>query len=280
LKASGLSDVGRVRQNNEDNFFCEPEKNFFIVADGLGGHSAGEIASEMAVTHVASSKPQNIEELVQSITEANAKVHQQAKNSKNDMATTISAMLINQGKAFIAHVGDSRIYLVRDDKTYCITDDHTPVMESLRAGLITEEQARNHPLKHMLSRTIGTHSQVEIDALTIDLVVNDIFVLCTDGLSNLLEEQDIYDIVKSSNTTEELSKNLVAMANHRGGTDNVTVVVVRVEEPDLEVTNVPEDAEEHESTEQPSENQETAVPEAETPEDEPYEEVTNSNSDS
>jgi serine/threonine protein phosphatase PrpC len=240
VKASGLSDVGRVRQNNEDNFFCEPGNSFFIVADGLGGHSAGEIASEMAVAHVASSKPDSIESLVQAITESNTKVHQQAKTSKNDMATTISAMLIGQGKAYVAHVGDSRIYLVRDDKIYCITDDHTPVMESLRAGLITEEQARNHPLKHMLSRTIGTHSQVEIDALTIDLVAHDTFVLCTDGLSNLLDEPDIYDIVKSCDTTEEVSKNLVAMANHRGGTDNVTVVVVQVEEEDIMAGAAPE----------------------------------------
>lgn len=234
MKANGLSDVGRVRQNNEDNYFCETEEKLFIVADGLGGHSAGEIASEMAVSHVVSCKPRTIEELVQAITESNSKVHQEAKIIKNDMATTISAMLINQGKAFISHVGDSRIYLVRDDKVYCITDDHTPVMESLRAGLITEDQARHHPLKHMLSRTIGTHSQVEIDALTIDLVVDDVFVLCTDGLSNLLEENDIYDIVKSSNNTEETCKNLVAMALHRGGTDNVTVVVVQVEEADTQ----------------------------------------------
>ena len=234
MKASGLSDVGKVRQNNEDNYFCEAGRSLFIVADGLGGHSAGEVASEMAVKHVASSNPQTIENLIQAITESNVKVYQEAKVINNDMATTISAMIVSKSKAFIAHVGDSRIYLVRDDKTYCITDDHTPVMESLRAGLITEEQAKNHPLKHMLSRTIGTHAQVEIDALTIDLVANDIFVLCTDGMSNLLEEPDIYDIVRGSNNTEDIAKNLVDMALHRGGTDNVTIVVVQVEESDIQ----------------------------------------------
>ncbi len=234
MKANGLSDVGRVRQNNEDNFFCESGKNFFIVADGLGGHSAGEIASAMAVGHVVESLPKNIEELVKSITEANAKVHQEAKRINNDMATTMSAMLIENGKAFIAHVGDSRIYLIREDSIYCITDDHTPVMESLRAGLITVEQAKNHPLKHMLSRTIGTHNEVEIDALTIDLVAKDIFVLCTDGLSNMLDEEEIYAIVKKSKETDAIVKSLVEMGNQKGGGDNITVVSVEIEEKDMD----------------------------------------------
>lgn len=232
MKANGLSDVGRVRQNNEDNFYCGSE-NIFIVADGLGGHSAGEVASEMTVKHISSGKPKTMEDLVQLIAESNNNVHNEAKNIGNDMATTVSAMIILEAKAHIAHVGDSRIYLVRDDRVYLITDDHTPVMESLRAGLITVEQARVHPLKHMLSRTIGTHSEVEIDTIVIDLGIGDIFVLCTDGLSNLLEDDDIFDVARSSNGTEETGKNLVAMANHRGGTDNITVVVVEIEESDV-----------------------------------------------
>jgi len=232
LKANGLSDVGRVRQNNEDNFYCGSE-NIFIVADGLGGHSAGEVASEMTVKHISNGKPKNMDDLVQLIAEANNNVHNEAQSLDNDMATTVSAMIIDSAKAYIAHVGDSRIYLVRDDRVYLITDDHTPVMESLRAGLITVEQAKIHPLKHMLSRTIGTHSEVEIDTIVIDLGVDDIFVLCTDGLSNLLEDDDIFDVVKSSNLTEEIAQNLVTMANHRGGTDNITVVVVHIEESDI-----------------------------------------------
>ncbi|MBC7473877.1 MAG: Stp1/IreP family PP2C-type Ser/Thr phosphatase [Candidatus Sericytochromatia bacterium] len=229
MKAHGLSDVGKVRQNNEDNYYCGTT-NLFIVADGLGGHSAGEVASEMTVSYVANGKPQNVDDLVQRIAEANNNVFLEAKKLGNDMATTISAMLVTGGKSYVAHVGDSRIYLIRADKIYAITDDHTPVMESLRAGLITEEQARTHPLKHMLSRTIGTHQEVEIDTISVDLEVKDIFVLCTDGLSNLLEEDDIYDVVKSSNnSTEEMCKKLVDMANHRGGVDNVTVVVTEIE---------------------------------------------------
>lgn len=229
LKAHGLSDVGKVRQNNEDNYYCGTT-NLFIVADGLGGHSAGEVASEMTVSYVANGKPQNVDDLVQRIAEANNNVFLEAKKLGNDMATTISAMLVTGGKSYVAHVGDSRIYLIRADKIYAITDDHTPVMESLRAGLITEEQARTHPLKHMLSRTIGTHQEVEIDTISVDLEVKDIFVLCTDGLSNLLEEDDIYDVVKSSNnSTEEMCKKLVDMANYRGGVDNVTVVVTEIE---------------------------------------------------
>ncbi|MFN8577394.1 MAG: Stp1/IreP family PP2C-type Ser/Thr phosphatase [Candidatus Sericytochromatia bacterium] len=232
MKANGLSDVGKVRQNNEDNFYCGNE-NIFIVADGLGGHSAGEVASEMTVKHVSGNKPKTLDDLAQGIAEANHNVYTKAKELGNDMATTISAMLIYDNKANIAHVGDSRIYLVRDDKIYPITDDHTPVMESLRAGLITEEQAKNHPLRHMLSRTIGTHFEVEIDTMLVDLVVNDIFVMCTDGLTNHLEDDDIYDIVKASKNPEDTTKNLITMALHRGGSDNVTVVVVEIEEKDL-----------------------------------------------
>lgn len=234
MKASGLSDVGKVRQNNEDNFYCGSE-NIFIVADGLGGHSAGEVASEMTVKHVSAGKPQNMDDLVQFIAEANNNVYNEAQKIGNDMATTISSMLITDKKANIAHVGDSRIYLVRDEKIYAITDDHTPVMESLRAGLITEEQAKNHPLRHMLSRTIGTHFEVEIDTIIIDLAVGDIFVLCTDGLTNHLEEEDIFDIVKASKNPEDTAKNLITMANHRGGSDNVTIVVVEIEEKDISV---------------------------------------------
>lgn len=232
MKASGLSDVGRVRQNNEDNFYCGSE-NIYIVADGLGGHSAGEVASEMTVKHISGSQPKSMEDLVQLIAEANNNVYNEAKNLGNDMATTVSAMIIAKSKAYIAHVGDSRIYLVRDERIYMITDDHTPVMESLRAGLITVEQAKVHPLKHMLSRTIGTHSEVEIDTIIIDIGVGDVFVLCTDGLSNLLEDDDIHDVVKASKDTQATAVNLVAMANHRGGTDNITVVVVEIEESDV-----------------------------------------------
>lgn len=239
MKASGLSDVGKVRQNNEDNFYCGSE-NIFIVADGLGGHSAGEVASDMTVKHVSKGDPKNVEELVQLIAEANNNVFSAAKKVGNDMATTISSLLISGNEAFIAHVGDSRIYLVRDNSIYAVTDDHTPVMESLRAGLITQEQAKTHPLRHMLSRTIGTHHEVEIDTIVIDLSENDTFVLCTDGLTNHLEEQDIYDIVVSSNTPEETVKNLISLANHRGGSDNVTVVVVKIEPSDITVSEYEE----------------------------------------
>lgn len=232
MKASGSSDVGKVRQNNEDNFYCGSE-NIFIVADGLGGHSAGEVASDMTVKHVSNGKPKNIEDLVQLIAEANNNVYNAAKKVGNDMATTISSLLILGNEAYIAHVGDSRIYLIRDTNIYAITDDHTPVMESLRAGLISQEQAKSHPLRHMLSRTIGTHNEVEIDTVVIDLYADDTFVLCTDGLTNHLEENDIYDVVSTSNTTEDAVKNLISLANHRGGSDNVTVVVVKLEESDL-----------------------------------------------
>ncbi|GIW21027.1 MAG: protein-serine/threonine phosphatase [Candidatus Sericytochromatia bacterium] len=233
MKCSALSDLGKNRKNNEDSFYCKDGSNLFIVADGLGGHSAGEIASDMATQYVVNKNPQDLEELLNAVTEANSHVYNEAKKLKNDMATTISAMLIKNGKAYIAHVGDSRIYLIRGETVYRLTDDHTPVMESLRSGLITEEQARYHPLKHMLSRTIGTHNQVEVDILQIDIEENDFFIMCTDGLSNVVSEYDMYDIFLNEQDINKIPKNLVDLANFRGGPDNITVVCVKIEAEDL-----------------------------------------------
>jgi len=233
VKFRALSDLGKNRKNNEDSFYCKEGSNLFIVADGLGGHSAGEIASDMATQYIVNKNPQTSEELLQAITEANNHVYTEAKKIKNDMATTISAMIIKGQKAYIGHVGDSRIYLIRGEVVYRLTDDHTPVMESLRAGLITEEQAKYHPLKHMLSRTIGTHNQVEVDILSIDIEENDFFIMCTDGLSNVVNEHDMYDIFIREDNINEIPKHLVDLANHRGGPDNITVVCVKIEAEDL-----------------------------------------------
>jgi protein phosphatase len=235
VKCSALSDLGKNRKNNEDSYYCSQDNNLFIVADGLGGHSAGEIASSMAVQYIVNKNPQSLDDLIKAISEANNHVYTEAKKLKSDMATTISTLLIKDSKAYIGHVGDSRIYLIRGEIVYRLTDDHTPVMEYLRAGLITEEQAKYHPLKHMLSRTIGTHSQVEIDALTIDIEENDFFIMCTDGLSNVVDETDMYDIYIKTSNIENIPRHLVELANHRGGPDNITVVCVKIEAEDIKL---------------------------------------------
>ena len=240
MKSKGLSDVGKVRQNNEDSFYCNNDDKLFLVADGLGGHTAGEIASKIAVDLVVSNRPKTLEDLVDSLSQANTRVFEEAQVLGNDMATTMSAMIIDEDKAYIAHVGDSRIYLVRGSSIHCITNDHTPVMDSLRAGLITEEQAKYHPLKHMLSRTVGTHQSVEIDPIIVELLPEDVFILCTDGLSNLLENEDIFFIVKANHEIDPdvITKDLVDTALERGGIDNTTVVVVYLEKHDIEVSEM------------------------------------------
>lgn len=237
MKAAGLTDVGKIRQNNEDNFYCSVENKLFVVADGLGGHSAGEVASAMAVSHLVAGQPNNINDLLILFTEANEKVHAESEKLVNNMGTTLSAMIFGSDfKIYIAHVGDSRIYLIRDNEIYCITEDHTPVMESLREGLLTLEQTRNHPLRHMLSRTIGTEPTVEVDAITLDVLPNDLYVLCTDGLSNLHTEWEIKEIVtKTLTNPQESTKNLINSALERGGMDNVTVVTVLIEVSDLDL---------------------------------------------
>lgn len=233
MKCIALSDLGKNRKNNEDSYYCQENSNLFIVADGLGGHSAGEIASDMATQYIVRQNPQSIDDLIKVIAESNNHVYTEAKKLKNDMATTISSLIVKDSKAYIGHVGDSRIYLIRGETVYRLTDDHTPVMESLRAGLITEEQAKYHPLKHMLSRTIGTHPQVEVDALTIDIEENDFFIMCTDGLSNVVNENDMYDIYKKTENINNIPQQLVDLANHRGGPDNITVVCIKIESDDI-----------------------------------------------
>jgi protein phosphatase len=233
VKCAALSDLGKNRKNNEDSYYCQENSNLFIVADGLGGHSAGEIASDMATQYIVKQNPQNIDDLIKAIAESNNYVYAEAKKLKNDMATTISSLIIKDSKAYIGHVGDSRIYLIRGENVYRLTDDHTPVMESLRSGLITEEQAKNHPLKHMLSRTIGTYPQVEVDALTIDIEENDFFIMCTDGLSNVVNENDMYDIYKKAENINTIPQQFVDLANYRGGPDNITVICIKIESDDI-----------------------------------------------
>lgn len=237
-----LSDVGCVRELNEDSgTYIQPDDPdvlrskglLIVVADGMGGHSAGEVASRLAVDVItrsyyeAEGDPRSA--LENAFHEANHQIHEAAEKdaSKNGMGTTCTALVLQNGTAISAHVGDSRLYLVREGSIYLMTEDHSAVMELVKAGLITLEQARHHPEKNVILRAMGSHAKVEVTTWQEPFPVRagDRFLLCSDGLYDLVEDEEIKQIVMLS-TPPAACENLIALAKERGGHDNITVGIV------------------------------------------------------
>jgi serine/threonine protein phosphatase PrpC len=242
LVVSMSSDVGCVRELNEDSgTYIQPDDPqllrskgvLIVVADGMGGHSAGEVASGLAVDVVTRAyyedggDPRSA--LEKAFHEANTAIHKAAENdaSKNGMGTTCTALVLQNGTAISAHVGDSRLYLVREGAIYLMTEDHSAVMEMVKAGLITLEQARHHPEKNVILRAMGSHAEVEVTTWQEPFPVRagDRFLLCSDGLYDLVEDEEIKGIVMLS-APQTACESLIALAKERGGHDNITVGIV------------------------------------------------------
>lgn len=244
----GQTDVGKKREKNEDSLLVLDSLGLFMVADGMGGHLGGECASRLAVKTVAEAMgqfktdPEAIvpaevrfdlsdagEQLKHSLKLASHRIYEEASRNPNlrGMGTTAVALLVREGKGFIAHVGDSRAYLVRKGEIRQLTVDHSLVAEQLRAGFITEEELKTHKFKNIITRSVGFQNEVEIDLHVRDLEEGDRFLLCSDGLTNLVEEDEILKAV-SKNPPKTACQKLVELANKKGGDDNVTVVVVSV----------------------------------------------------
>lgn len=233
MHVSALSDVGMVRKNNEDSFsICLP--HLFVVADGMGGHEAGEVASQLAITAIKEHVLKYISEqngeilLRDAICAANRVVYEAAIATPDysGMGTTVSAVLLKDGLVHWAHVGDSRIYLMREGNHQMLTDDHSVVWQLLKQGGITPEEAKTHPQRNMLTRAIGTDRDVEIDVGKIPLMAGDRIILCTDGLTNLVSSEELAKINARLADTDETAKYLVKLAKERGGFDNITVIVI------------------------------------------------------
>jgi serine/threonine protein phosphatase PrpC len=249
LDPAQLTDVGRKREHNEDNMAYVIPKDpqvmamkgaLFIVADGMGGHAAGEVASEIAVDTVSNAYYMDDNEdvttpLLQAIKRANLAIHQRAAENllRSGMGTTCVAAVLRGNMAYIANVGDSRAYLVRGGQARQITQDHSWVAEQVRAGLLTEDQARTHAQRNVITRCLGTQPDVEVDVFLEPLQENDSLVLCTDGLSGLISDEEVMRIVDQS-VPQESVYHLVERANENGGPDNITAIVVRVQEVGLE----------------------------------------------
>ena len=230
------SDVGQVRTNNEDSLIEEPAIGLFGVCDGLGGHAAGEVASSIAASTLeefAQKTPESPDGTLESgIQEANRRIlSDQAANAEHrGMGTTISSLWLvpdNSGSAWVGHVGDSRMYLQRADKLEQLTEDHSPVFRLFKQGVLTKDQMQQHPQKNLLDRSLGVFPQVKADVLSVSLTVDDIFLICTDGLTDGLSDQEIQSILTTSPISEAADQ-LTAMANEKGGLDNITVVLVQI----------------------------------------------------
>lgn len=244
LRAFFTSDVGLKRKNNEDScLLCIPEdaalagrRGFlFAVADGMGGASAGEFASRMALRHTVaayykSDARHTPDALRAAVEDANLKVFEESEINPllSGMGTTISVLVILGEWAYIAHVGDSRVYLLRNGGPLCqVTHDHSLVAEQMRCGLLTEEEARNHSLKNLITRAIGIKSEVKVDLYAVHVQKGDHFVMCSDGLSNMVKDEDIGLAMHKSDLCDA-GRVLVETALDEGGSDNITAALLNV----------------------------------------------------
>jgi PPM family protein phosphatase len=235
IECGAKSDQGRIRTSNEDFFIADVRKGIFLVADGMGGHAAGEIASRMTAEKVQAILSEDqalsgIEERLRfAVQQANATVYetQRTQAEYRGMGSTLTALTFMGENFHIAQVGDSRAYLLRNGVLAQLTEDHSLVWPLYKGGMITKEGISRNPRKNLITRSIGTQPQVEADLWTGQVMERDLFLLCSDGLTDVLTDADLCRILlDSGNNVQQLSDSLVAAANDGGGPDNVTAVLV------------------------------------------------------
>lgn len=236
LCAAAATDVGMRRSANEDRYALAPELGLFLVADGMGGHSAGQVASQLAsegaveaVAALDGGAASMSEKLRRAVEIANRRVYitAMAKPELSGMGTTLVAILATRERVALAHVGDSRAYLVRRGEIRCLTDDHSLVGELLRRRQIDERAARSHPHRHVLTRAVGVRRAVQPDVAELTPLAGDLFLMCSDGLTTHVDDGEIAELVRSGDEPQTICDALVARANERGGEDNITVLLVR-----------------------------------------------------
>jgi len=247
-----VSDVGRKRKGNEDSLFVNPEQHLFVVADGMGGHAAGEIASKVAVDSINEfvcltggdeeiTWPFGLDEnisydgnrLKTAIRYANRKVLEATKEKSEyeGMATTVAAVLVDGDSGNIGHVGDSRVYLVRDGEISQLTSDHSWVNEQIQSGVISPDQARTHPLRNVVTRALGGKPDLQVDMQQHKAKAGDILLLCSDGLTTMIPDEEIARLMREAGgDVDKAALSLVSSANAKGGEDNITVLLIRFDD--------------------------------------------------
>jgi serine/threonine protein phosphatase PrpC len=244
-RSTGLSHPGRKRRRNEDAWVCQPP--LFAVADGMGGARGGEIASRLAATALGETVDGSGEErVVALIQKANRQVYERAREDADasGMGTTITVALVEDGAVAIGHVGDSRAYLIRDGKVEQLTEDHSLVAELVRSGRLSPEEAEIHPQRSVITRALGTDPDVDVDSFSVEPESGDVFLICSDGLTSMVDDETILGIVEQSRDNLEVAaKELVGAANRSGGEDNITVVFFEITdkapEPPAETKTMP-----------------------------------------
>jgi serine/threonine protein phosphatase PrpC/CRP-like cAMP-binding protein len=250
VRFGALTDVGKTREHNEDNFLVDRKLQLFVVADGMGGHASGEVASAMAVNTMRENVLRNRDILLEyesgrggvdrrdvlallehSIQHASHRIFEKGLESprQRGMGTTLTALLIAGGRGFIGHVGDSRLYLVRDSLVHQLTEDHSLLNELIKHGKVKSLGDIDHRFKNAVTRAVGVYETVEVDTLDFDILPGDRYLLCTDGLHGYLDTEEILQRIRAGEL-DEVAKNFVDFANEQGGRDNITNILVEVDE--------------------------------------------------
>jgi protein phosphatase len=251
ISCEALTDVGRKRKGNEDAHTVNAEKNLYVVADGMGGHAAGEVASKIAVEAIEEfiiltagneeiTWPFGLDETISydgnrlktAIRHANGKVLEATRKSAEleGMATTVAAVLVDGDVANLAHVGDSRIYRWNGEEMTLLTSDHSWVNEQIQTGVISPEQARSHPLRNVVTRALGGRADLLVDVQALTMKSGDVLLVCSDGLTTMIPDDDIATILdRSQGDIAKAARDLVDEANDRGGEDNITVILLKYE---------------------------------------------------
>jgi protein phosphatase len=248
ITVAGRTDVGIIRSGNEDNFLMVPDKGIFVVADGMGGHAAGEVASEMAVRFVARelgslrglADDQVADRMRTAIRAANGAIFQRTltEHDKRGMGTTVTALVLFESRFLIGQVGDSRAYLYRDGKLIQLTKDHSYVQEQVDAGYLTPEQARSHPYSNVITRCVGANSDVMPDIYLGTVKLGDLFLLASDGLTGMLEDPELAQMLGGGGgerMPQDRVDALITEANRHGGLDNITAIIIRIDAVDAPV---------------------------------------------
>lgn len=245
VSAFGLTDVGRRRESNEDDFLLEPGRGVYAVADGMGGHAAGEIASRLAIETLqevlqrddAAAKPMDAEDAAEwlrgAVVEANRRICDSIRlhEERRGMGTTVVALVHSGEAAVVGHVGDSRMYLLRGGELVRMTSDHSWVNEQVKLGLMNDDTAQRHPMRNIVTRALGSRPDVLVDLTSLQIRPGDVFLLCSDGLNTMLSDEQIHEAMLAHRRDPEAAcRALVELANRHGGDDNVTVVVACVAE--------------------------------------------------
>jgi len=245
ITAAGRTDVGIIRSGNEDSFLMVPDRGIFVVADGMGGHAAGEVASEMAVRFVARelgslrglADDQVADRMRTAIRAANGAIFQRTltEHDKRGMGTTVTALVLFETRFLIGQVGDSRAYLYRDGKLIQLTKDHSYVQEQVDAGYLTPEQARSHPYSNVITRCVGANSDVMPDIYLGTVKLGDLFLLASDGLTGMLEDPELAGMLGGEAMPQDRVDTMITEANRHGGLDNITAIIVRIDAVDAPV---------------------------------------------